>query len=671
MTRSATAPRAIPDGFVPGSTTHRSPTEDMSARFAPTSYDSRARTVEAVLSAGSPVRRWGIVEELAISPEAVDLRRVTAGQVRLLDHHNAYSRDAVLGVLESARFENGLLMGRIRLADTEQGRAAEGQITRGELTGISVGYRVTSWQLRGVENDQEIWLAARWELLEVSLVSVPADPAASIRMTGGDHDNRAERPQLEADDMRRSLENQGGAAPNDAPETVTRAATPPAPPPASQPAPAPVPAARADSPVVDADRVRAEERQRVADIMDLGTRAGMDPSDIRTAINGGQSVEAFRAVAFERVVGRSTAARTPIDVQRDEGDTRRSAIQSAIECRMAAANGGRPEVPGPACEYMRLTLAEMAALHIGQRSMPRSVAEREEVFQRAFHSTSDFPIIFGAAIQSRLLAAYTAAQPVYRQIARQTTFADFRPHEQIRVGDFPMLKAIGQGGEIKSGTFGEKKESITVGSYGVRVDLTRQMLVNDNLGAIDQVLAGQGTTVALFEEITFFSMKGTTGPTLTETGNAVYHSSHNNLAASGAAITTDSLAAGRAAMRKQKRLDNNPMNIAPSIILVSPDKETEAEKVLTTIVPGTVADVNIFSGRLRPVVSAMLSGNAWELHADTSLGSNFAWGLLDGYTAPRVRMEERFGVQGVGFSLEHDFGCGATDYRFGYRNPGP
>ena len=65
-----------------------------------------------------------------------------------------------------------------------------------------------------------------------------------------------------------------------------------------------------------------------------------------------------------------------------------------------------------------------------------------------------------------------------------------------------------------------------------------------------------------------------------------------------------------------------------------------------------------------------MSGNNWYLFADPEYGSNYRWGYLDGYEAPRVRTDEPFGVQGFAMSVEHDFGVGATDYRFGYKNPG-
>jgi hypothetical protein len=35
-----------------------------------------------------------------------------------------------------------------------------------------------------------------------------------------------------------------------------------------------------------------------------------------------------------------------------------------------------------------------------------------------------------------------------------------------------------------------------------------------------------------------------------------------------------------------------------------------------------------------------------------------------------MRIDEPFGMQGLKVSLEHDFGCGAVDYRGAWRNSG-
>jgi hypothetical protein len=77
-------------------------------------------------------------------------------------------------------------------AQTEQGKKAEGMVARGELTGISAGYRVDEWLItdedgdvvdeRNVRWDDKLtFTATRWQLFEASLVGVPADGASMIR----------------------------------------------------------------------------------------------------------------------------------------------------------------------------------------------------------------------------------------------------------------------------------------------------------------------------------------------------------------------------------------------------------------------------------------------------------------------------------------------------------
>lgn len=666
FTRDARQPRSTPDGFEPGAVVSRAATDDVSARFAPSSYDAATRTVEAVFSAGTRISRWGVFEELAISADAIDLGRVALGQCRLLDTHNQYSLNAVLGIVESARIEGGQLIGRIRFADTEAGRTAEGMVARGELTGISVGYRVTTWSLVSLENEVEIWRADKWELLEVSLVAVPADPLASTR-SAANLSQRADAHSEETDDMRRNVAPGNPATdPALAPEG-TRAA----------PAPAPAPEATRAAPAADSSAAVAAERTRSADILSIGTRAGMAQDAISAALADGTSVEIFRTRAFDHMAAAADRTRTDnTEIIRDETQTRMDHMIDALTVRMGGTlrdeNGAARAISAEARNYSRHSLAEMASIVLNERSMPRDAAQREETLRRAMHSTSDFPVIFESTINRVLASRYQVQAPTYRRIAAQRNFKDFRPHEQVRVGDFPMLQKVTENGEIKFGTFGENKEMVSVGAYAVQFALSRQMLVNDNIGAIDQMLGSYGDMVSAFEENTFYAMKlvaAGLGPVLNEDNKTVFHAGHGNLAGAGTAITTDALSAGRAAMRKQKNQSGNLINVQPRILLVGPDKETEADKAVAVITPTGAGDVNPFSKKLE-VIAGPITGNAWELYADPSVLPVFVWGMLDGYTAPRLRIENPFGVQGVGVSLEHDFGSGAIDFRGGYRNGG-
>jgi len=407
-----------------------------------------------------------------------------------------------------------------------------------------------------------------------------------------------------------------------------------------------------------------------ADILDIGTRAGIPNDEIQKAIREGVTVADFRARAFDHLAERSNRTPTnPARILRDEAETRRSGLTEALAIRL-----GAPEPEGGPSEAARdfmdmVDVVEFASRALNHNGRLVTVRQREELLSRAFHTASDFPAIFSDAINTSLERRYALANPSYREISRRRDFMDFRPHHAVGIGEFPMLKALTEAGEIQFGTFGEGKETIAVVPYARGIRVSRQMLVNDRLGAIAELMAGYGRTVSRFEEITFYAMMASANTKLSD-GKVVFHADHANLAGAGAAITTTSLSTGKAAMRKQKGLDDAALNITPRILLVSPDKEDEALQYLAPVVASEALKVNIHVGTLRPVVSAELSGKAWYLFADPEDAAVYQWGYLDGYAAPRVRFDEPFGAQGIGMTVEHDFGVGAVGFAGGYKNPG-
>lgn len=348
-------------------------------------------------------------------------------------------------------------------------------------------------------------------------------------------------------------------------------------------------------------------------------------------------------------------------ILRDERSTARAAMAHALHAQIA---GRDPSMPA-ARQYMDMSLVEMAAASIGHRGRLRSAGDKIDVFMAASHSTSDFPAIFNNALSKVLLERYSAFQPTYRAIARKKNFRDFRPTPLVRAGDFPTLLPIQETGEIKWGTFGERAETAVLVPYGRGLTISRQMMINDDLGAIDDMLSSYGETVAFFEEQTFY--RSMLNARLAD-GQPIFHASRGNLAGAGAAITKEALSAGRAAMRKQKGIDGSPLNLSPTILLVGPDKETEAEMIVAQITAADAGSVNPFSGKLQVIVTTEITDNSWYLLSGRA--PCWIYGFLDGQEAPRVRTEEPFGTQGFSMTVEHDFGTGAADYVGGWKNPG-
>jgi hypothetical protein len=144
------------------------------------------------LSVGAEVKREYGTEVLSISAGAVNLERLTTCGIPLIDSHNIFSVGAVFGRLVRAWFDRGRLMGLLAFDDSENGKNAEGLVSRGMVRGISIGYHVDEFEVTDADgnvvdqsrlryDEEYTFTAKRWTLLECSLVSVPADPDAFVR----------------------------------------------------------------------------------------------------------------------------------------------------------------------------------------------------------------------------------------------------------------------------------------------------------------------------------------------------------------------------------------------------------------------------------------------------------------------------------------------------------
>jgi hypothetical protein len=620
------------------------------AAFEPKSWNAEQRTIDVVWTTGADVtrsdwytgKRW--VERLDVSAEAIDLGRMSTG-APVLDTHSSYALGDVVGVVERAWIEGGKGMATLRFSDREEVAGIVRDVAAGILRNISVGYVVNEWAIQEASGTAaEIRTAKRWTPYEVSLVPIPADPGAQVR---------AGLPAPPAAPAAPKESNMSQIDP--AAEAATRAA--------------------------ELEAARAGERTRVAEIMSAQRAAGLD-ADWAERIIGDSKItaDAARKLALDEVAKRATPRISPAQQTGQSGDDPANIVRAmghAIAVRAMPHLGTDASIDPRFREFANLKpsdmLLELAAAR-GERVSPRDRNRLiDGLFGRGTHTTSDFPLLLEAASNKMLESGYALATPTYRRFFAQKSFTDFKAHRFLTAGDFPSLAELAEGGEIIAGTISEKRETVTPRTFGRQVKVTRQMLINDDLGAFADFSSMIGRRVANDENALAFALVNLAsgaGPTLVEGNAAVFTTGRNNRAASGGAISEATLDTAYAGMMGMTSLDGTRLNIQPRILLTGAAYRGAALRFTSRISPESGANVGLYSD-LEPVADANVVGNRWYAFADPTLAPVYVYGYVNGQTAPMIRVHQYIpGTDGIAVELVHDFGVGAIDFRGGYFNPG-
>ncbi len=652
------------------------------ALAAPATVDRAARTVEVVWSTGARARNYVpalglITEELDMSPNAVRMDGLRSGQAPVLNTHRRGDAHDVLGRITAARLDRGRGYATLQFSAAADVEPVWQRIADGTLRAVSVGYRVHRYEPRSdAATGETVHRAVDWEPFEVSVVPIPVDRDAAVRGQGDQGvPVPAIEPALSAEDhpMPETTSAEPAAAP---PQESTVTTTP------TTPAPEPTRAAP-DLDAVRAEAQRAERERFIGIDAAIEAARALVPAErmppIRAeAIERGWSADQVRRALFDILVAAAPRPSLPARPETGPGQDDPALLIDAMAEALAARSmpGYQPRGNGRHAEFMGWRPSDMVGELLrarGERNVPRNPTLLAE---RAFHTTSDFPLLLSAAANKMLLAAYQPAQPSYRQIFLRRDFRDFKPHRHLRVGDFPTLLPLLENGEIQAGTMSESQEIVLLQTFARRIRVTRPMLVNDDLGAFTDFASMIGRRVADFENATAYGLLNSAngdGPTLTTGAAAVFGTAaaRANKAAAGSTLDLTNLASGRAAIMRQKTLDGLPIAVGSSMrLVVGPNQELSARQLTVAVQASQIGNANVFAGFVQPLVEPLIPANRWYLFSEPSAAPVYVYGYLNGAEGPQVTTGPVSGVDGVEVSVIFDFGVGAIDWRGAWFNPG-
>lgn len=431
-------------------------------------------------------------------------------------------------------------------------------------------------------------------------------------------------------------------------------------------------------------RTKADNDQVLAMFKPFMSRDGVQALQTEVLADPALTVEQIQAKLLVEV-GKNASPANPqnagprIETIADEGDKRRDAIVSALMVRSGVETDANIRASMSSNPYRGSKLLDVARASLERGGVKTTGMGQLEIVAAAFtQGTSDFPVLLENTMHKSLQTAYARAALTWNRFCATGSVSDFRAHNRYRVGSFGALDAKNELGEFvnKSIPDGEKG-SITAGTKGNIINLSREAIINDDLGAFVGLAASLGRAAARTVEVDVYALlalNSGAGPTMAD-GFALFSSQHANLTTS-AAISMAAIDLDRVAMASQLDVSGNDyLDLRPAVLLVpialggtarsindaqyDPDTANKLQK------PNTVR------GLFRDVVDTpRLSGNRRYLFADPSEAPVLEVAFLDGVQEPFLEQQDGFDVDGSRWKVRLDYGVAAIDYRGAVSNAG-
>lgn len=632
-------------------------TQHIRAAIVSNSFNKETRTIEVVFATETPVPRysWDLgtySEILEISKKAIDFSRLKSG-APVLNAHSSYNLNSIIGVVEDAWIDeqNKEARARVRFSNREDIKPIIDDIEAGIICNVSAGYFVTEYS----ENkDEKIYRATRWTPAEISFVPVPADHNSGVR------DNQNLHLTTIINDSLMDTQERATEAPANTP----------------QPAPAAQQAPATAAPQLDEQSVRSsavqEERNRVAAITDACQRAGLPTEFSSKLISEGTSLDAARAAIIDQIAER--ANKPPVTQNAnvtgaDEETQTRSAIVDGL---MHRSQPGSVDLKGneKAQRYANMRLLDIAKDRLRAKGENYDLLSEQEIIRRAW-ATTDYPTLLTATFDRSLRRFYEGTTDEWKWIARRESANDFREKTGITVDGAVTFEEIPEGGVYReTPILVNDEQKIKLRKYGRKYSITDIALINDDLGVFTRMPQILALGAQQFQSETVWAL--ITSNAKAPDGTAMFHASHKNLG-TAAALSETSLSAGRTAMRRQTSPAGHRLGVRPKYLLVPPELETAADKIVSAVLANTTGDVNVFANKLQVVVSdALTDPKAWYLVADpaTSVIDGLVYAYLNGQEGLKTESRVNWETDALEVKGSLAFAAAVWGYQGWYKNPG-
>lgn len=629
--------------------------------------DADERRVRLSFSSEEPYLRsswfddpW--METLGHDEKEVDMARLATGGAPLLYNHSSREQASHIGVVERAWLEGGRGYAEVRLSK----RAGVDDIWRdiqdGILKNVSVGYKIMERRLtkehKGQPNEYRV---TRWQPMEISMVPLPADATVGVGRSEnfsiqpiGAVESPINKPK-EVKTMPDAIELQ---------QEVTRGE-----------------ATAQDATVRAAvNKATEDERNRQIEIRGLVRKMNLDDKLADSLVTEGKTIEQARAAVIDALATKSDAVQINSHHKIEVGPTgKQRFIEDASAALLARAGHGIVDRSNQMRGY---TLLELARRMLEMDGVNTGGMDKMAMAGRAFtQSTSDFAVLLENTMHKVLLSSYATQANTWTRFCKIGSVSDFRAHNRYRTGSFGTLDSLNELGEYKNKSIPDgEKASITAGTKGNIINLSRQVIINDDLGAFIGLASDFSAMAARTIESDVYALLALNsglGPTMGDTYSLFYaRGTGKTNIGTGAAISVESIDADRQLMASIKDISRNDfLDLRPSILLCSLSIGSKAREINGQEYNDESSKQqrrpNVVRGIFKDVVDTpRLTGTRRYMFADPAIAPVLEVAFLDGQREPFLEAQNGFTVDGVQWKVRHDYGVAAIDYRGAVTNAG-
>ena len=623
------------------------------------------------------------------APVVVDLSGVSidpGNRPMLLDHNDEHR----VGHAERINIDSdGIRAEGIISGESESAREVVESSRRGFPWHLSISARVLSRDFvpagRSVlvnnrSFDGPLVVARKASLYEISFVSVPGDVDSTVAIAA--RHSRKDLPMeftqwLQAkgfvpDDLTESQTNALKATfdaekAKDVEIATLKASHDPNP----EPTPEPAPVADPPDPVVQLRAKMSAETKRINKITDL---CEGHPDIQAKAVEAGWDVQTTEVAVLKARLDAGPAIHVRGDIHQPQDDV----IQAAF-CRTIGLpdldKQFKPEVleasdrlRGYGMQELLLSHASEAGYHGRNRITPGNI---NEVLHAAFSTHSVTTMLTQLGHKSLLSGFYSVPQ-TWREVAVSATVNDFKQMTAFRMTADLEYEELNEAGNIAHGTLGQETYTMQAKTYAKMMLMTRQDIINDDLGTFNDIRRrlGMGCALKVLKEFWTAWLSASNGAAFwtADRGNLVTTSSFGDTGIKNAIV----------AFRQLAGPDGNMMNLNPDRVLIPPELEaTATEYYASREVRNTTASTkqptsNIYGSRFRPIVVPEMSNSNytgysttdWYMLPDPSILASASVCFLNGVETPVIETAEAdFNTLGVQWRGYHDFGVQMTEWR--------